>query len=59
MNKIVMNLLMYIQLFLLIILNLKMLFFIFMKFATNYYLYRDAMKWFWNNYEPNLKKITS
>lgn len=26
------------------------------QFATNYYLYRDGMKWFWNNYEPNLRK---
>ena len=25
----------------------------YIKFATNYYLYRDGMKWFWYNYEPN------
>lgn len=28
----------------------------YLEFATNYYLYRDGMKWFWNNYEPNLQK---
>lgn len=28
----------------------------YLKFATNYYLYRDGMKWFWNNYEPNPQK---
>lgn len=28
----------------------------YLEFATNYYLYRDGMKWFWDNYEPNLQK---
>lgn len=28
----------------------------YIEFATNYYLYRNGMKWFWNNYEPNLQK---
>ena len=27
----------------------------YLKFATGYYLYRDGMKWFWDNYEPNLQ----
>ncbi len=27
----------------------------YLEFATGYYLYRDGMKWFWNNYEPNLQ----
>ena len=28
----------------------------YLEFATNYYLYRDGMKWFWNNYEPNIQR---
>lgn len=28
----------------------------YLEFATNYYLYRDGMKWFWDNYEPNIQK---
>ncbi len=27
----------------------------YIRFAKNFYLYRDGMKWFWNNYAPNLK----
>lgn len=26
------------------------------EFASGYYLYREGMKWFWNQYEPNWKK---
>lgn len=29
------------------------------EFANGYYLYRDGMKWFWNQYEPNLRKRNS
>lgn len=25
----------------------------YIEFATGYYLYRDGMKWFWNQYEPD------
>lgn len=28
----------------------------YIEFATGYYLYRDGMKWFWDNYEPDLQK---
>lgn len=28
----------------------------YIEFATGYYLYRDGMRWFWNNYEPNLNR---
>ena len=28
----------------------------YIEFANGYYLYRDGMKWFWNNYEPNIQK---
>ncbi len=31
----------------------------YLQFATNYYLYRDGMKWFWNNYDPNFKRINN
>lgn len=31
----------------------------YLKFATGYYLYRDGMKWFWNQYEPNLNQRNS
>lgn len=28
----------------------------YMQFATGYYLYRDGMKWFWNQYEPDINR---
>ncbi|MDO4282274.1 MAG: alpha/beta hydrolase [Clostridia bacterium] len=28
----------------------------YLEFATDYYLYRDGMKWFWNQYKPDLVK---
>ena len=28
----------------------------YIQFAEGYYLYRDGMIWFWNNYEPNVEK---
>ena len=28
----------------------------YIQFAENYYLYRDGMKWFWDNYEPDKQK---
>lgn len=31
----------------------------YLQFATNYYLTRDGMKWFWNNYEPDTQKRKS
>lgn len=31
----------------------------YLQFATGYYLYRDGMKWFWEQYEPDLQKINS
>ena len=31
----------------------------YLEFATNYYLTRDGMKWFWDNYEPNKEKRNS
>lgn len=31
----------------------------YLEFATGYYLYRDGMKWFWNQYEPNLNQRNS
>lgn len=31
----------------------------YLEFANGYYLYRDGMKWFWNQYEPNLRKRNS
>lgn len=31
----------------------------YIEFANGYYLYRDGMKWFWNQYEPNIKKRNS
>ena len=31
----------------------------YLEFATCYYLYRDGMKWFWNQYEPNFRKRNS
>ncbi len=30
--------------------------FSYQRFANDYYLYKDGMKWFWNNYEPNIKR---
>lgn len=29
------------------------------EFASGYYLYRDGMKWFWNQYAPNFKERNS
>lgn len=29
------------------------------EFASGYYLYREGMKWFWNQYEPNWNKRKS
>lgn len=29
------------------------------EFANGYYLYREGMKWFWNQYEPDLRKRSS
>ena len=31
----------------------------YLEFAENYYLYREGMKWFWNNYEPNMQRRNS
>lgn len=31
----------------------------YLQFATNHYLYRDGMKWFWNQYEPILNRRNS
>lgn len=31
----------------------------YLEFANGYYLYRDGMKWFWNQYELNLRKRNS
>lgn len=31
----------------------------YLQFATGYYLYRNQMKWFWNQYLPNLSKRNS
>lgn len=28
----------------------------YLEFAQNFYLYRESMKWFWDNYEPNIKR---
>ena len=29
------------------------------QFAVDYYLYREGMKWFWNQYEPDIEKRKS
>lgn len=31
----------------------------YLKFSEGYYLYRDGMKWFWNQYEPDPSKRNS
>lgn len=31
----------------------------YIQFANGYYLYRNGMKWFWNKYEPNIRKRDS
>lgn len=31
----------------------------YLQFATGYYLYREGMKWFWNKYEPDMRKRKS
>lgn len=31
----------------------------YLEFANGYYLYRDGMKWFWKQYEPNIQKRNS
>lgn len=31
----------------------------YLEFATGYYLYRDGMIWFWNNYEPDIQNRKS
>ena len=31
----------------------------YIEFACRYYLYRDGMKWFWNQYQPDIRKRNS